>query len=250
MTSQRVGAINPQPTHAVGPFSIYSAGGLFIQDELATNVKIKEAVWRLSKGKFQIFLPQSREVQELNLPNVEAHIRNTDLLEVIKADLLLARFDGPDPDSGTVLEYALAKFLGKPTVILRCDFRRMVFIGEDGPYNSMVKNFPRTVEIQLHSFKMWGELLAEERHGFEGSETPQALMEAELTSLQNSVDIIARQVITGLEKVIAMQSPYPPEYQEVVYRAARYCIGTGFDQLLPESELEEILERLRENGTL
>ena len=43
-----------------GPYTIYSAGGLFTQDELATNIMIKEAVWRLSDGKFQLFLPQSR----------------------------------------------------------------------------------------------------------------------------------------------------------------------------------------------
>ena len=250
MTNQRADVINPEPMPAVGPYHIYSAGGLFIQDELATNVMIKEAVWRLSKGKFQIFLPQSREVQELNMANVEAHVRNTDLLEVIKADLLLARFDGPDPDSGSVLEYSLAKFLGKPTVILRCDFRQLVFVGEPGPYNLMLKNFPRTVEIQLHSFKMWGELLAEARGGLKDSETPQDTMEAELETLQKSVDIIASQVIAGFEKVIAMQSPYPPEYQELVYRAARHSIGSDFDQLLPEGELEEILGRLKETGTL
>lgn len=53
---------------------IYSAVGLFTQDELATNILIKEAVWRLSNGKFQLFLPQSRELQELNRLDVEAYI--------------------------------------------------------------------------------------------------------------------------------------------------------------------------------
>ena len=235
---------------AVGPYTIYSAGGLFIQDELAMNVLIKEAVWRLSKEKFQIFLPQSREVQELTRSDVEAHIRNTDLLEVVKADIVLARFDGPEPDSGTVLEFAFAKFLGKPTVILRCDFRNMVFIGTNGPYNSMLKNWPRTVEIQIHSFKLWGELLAEARDVTGCGETPEGLMAAELSTLQASVDEVAEQLIMGLEKVVAMKSPYPSEYQQAVYQAARFGVGSGFDALLDQNELDEIISRLKHNGTL
>ena len=237
-------------TDADGPYTTYSAGGLFTQDELATNVLIKEAVWRISNGKFQIFLPQSREVQELERPDIEAHIRNTDLLEVLKADILLGRFDGPELDSGTVMEFAMAKFLGKPTVLLRCDFRRMVFIGVNGPYNSMVKNWPRTVEIYLHSFEIWGQLLAEEHQRLDTDDAKQSLMKAELGTLQKSVDEIARQVIAGFETVIAMDSPYPPEYQEVVYHVSRYTLGSGFDKLLTTGELDEIIQRLRHNGTL
>ena len=45
---------------SVGPYTVYAAGGLFTQDELAMNVMLKEAVWRLSNGRFQLFLPQSR----------------------------------------------------------------------------------------------------------------------------------------------------------------------------------------------
>jgi nucleoside 2-deoxyribosyltransferase len=103
-------------TNDVDPYIIYSAGGLFTQDELATNILIKEAVWRLSNGKYQLFLPQSRELQELNRPDAQAYIKNTDLLEVVKADIVLVRFDGLELDSGTVVEFAIAKCLGKPTV--------------------------------------------------------------------------------------------------------------------------------------
>jgi hypothetical protein len=37
-------------------------------------------------------------LQALDNPNVEAHVRNTDLLEVVKADIVLARFDGLEID--------------------------------------------------------------------------------------------------------------------------------------------------------
>jgi hypothetical protein len=76
------------------------------------------------------------------------------------------------------------------------------------------------------------------------------MMKAELGTMQKSIDEVARQVIAGLEAVIEMKSPYPPEYQELVYQASRYSPGSGFDELLTTSELDEIMQRLRKNGTL
>jgi len=126
----------------------------------------------------------------------------------------------------------------------------MVFVGENGPYNSMVKNWPRTVEIYLHSFEIWGNLLAEERKSLTDSDSLQGILKAELGTLQKSVNEIAKQVIAALEIVIEMESPYPPEYQEVVYQAFRYSLGSGFDQLLSEKALDKIIQRLTDNGTL
>ncbi len=75
-------------------------------------------------------------------------------------------------------------------------------------------------------------------------------MKAELGTIQKSLDEVAKQVIDGLEAVIEMESPYPPEYQEVVYQASRYSPGSGFSELVTKSKLEEIAQRLRRNGTL
>lgn len=240
----------PGTPDAGGPYTVYSAGGLFTQDELATNVLIKEAVWRLSNGKYQLFLPQSREIQSLDRSDVETYIRNTDLEEVLKADILLARFDGPDLDSGTVVEFTIAKFLGKATVILRSDFRRMSFGDLCEPYNLMVKNWPRTVEIQINSYAVWADRFAEELNGVSGSDALQDLMKAELGSLQQSTDDVARQVIAGLDAVREMESPYPPEIQELAYRTFRLCPGGGFDELLTADELDKLIQRFRKNGTL
>ncbi len=250
MTGNESVNANQGTANTAGPYTIYSAGGLFTQDELATNVMIKEAILRLSNGKFQLFLPQSREIQELDQTNLEAYIRNTDLLEVVKADILLVRFDGMELEAGTVVEYMMAKFLGKPTVILRSDLRSVSFLPMCEPYNLMVKNWPRTVATHLNSFGIWAELFSEELKAHGESESPQGWMNAELGTLQKSVDEIAKQVIAALEAVIAMKSPYPPAYQEAVYQASRYTPGSGFDQLMTASELDETLQRLRKNGTL
>jgi hypothetical protein len=169
----------------------------------------------------------------------------------MKADIILARFDGLELDSGTVVEFGVAKSLGKPTVILRSDFRRLSGTSSlTEPYNLMVKNWPRTVEVHLHSYEVWAGLFMEACQALGEGESFQATLKAELDTVQKSVDEIAMQVIAGLEAAIKMKSPYPPEFQEVVYRAARFSPGSGFDQLLTARELDEILQRLRNNGTL
>lgn len=233
-----------------GPYTVYAAGGLFTGHELAMNVLIKEAVWRLSGGRFQLFLPQSRELRELDRPDVEAYIRNGDLLEVVKADALIARFDGLELDSGTVVEFIVAKTLGKPTVILRCDFRRQYGKGRGEPYNLMVKSWPRTVVIHLDSFVSYSGLFAQGREALGDRDTFQATMGAELGTVQKSIDVIAKTLIDGLEAALKMGSPYPPEYQEMLYSAFRYSPGSGFDQLFTEDELDEVIQRLRKNRTL
>lgn len=250
MTDQEKNPQESGTSKSGGPFTIYSAGGLFTQDELSTNVLFKEAVWRQSRGKFQLFLPQSRELQELDKPNLEAHIRNTDLLEVVKADIVLARFDGTELDSGTVVEYATAKFLGKPTVILRTDFRKVNFIEKSGPYNLMVKNWPRTAKIHLNSYEIWADLFARERQGLTNVDDLKKMMEAELNTLQKSVDEVATHIIVGCEAVLKMESPYPAVYQEMVYRAYRFSPGSGFSELMTEDVVDEVIKRLKTNGTL
>jgi nucleoside 2-deoxyribosyltransferase len=235
-----------------GPYTVYAAGGLFNQHELATNVWIKEAVGRLSNGKFQLALPQSKDLKELDaLEELDAaYLRNADLLGVVRADAIIARFDGLELDSGTVVEFTLAKSLGKPAVILRCDFRHLSGTGIEEPYNLMVKSWPRTVEVHVESLLEYVVLLAEERRALGEGVTFEATMKAELSTVQQGLDTIAKKLIDGLEAVIRMKSPYPPEYREMVYQAARYSPGSGFDQLLTENELDEIIQKLRKNGTL
>jgi nucleoside 2-deoxyribosyltransferase len=239
-------------TDSLGPYTVYAAGGLFSQHELATNVLIKEAIGRLSNEKFQLVLPQSNELKELDAVGEldAAYFRNADLLGVVKADIIIARFDGLELDSGTVVEFTMAKSLGKPTVILRCDFRRLAGTRFEEPYNLMVKSWPRTVEVHVESTLNYFDVLAEERKALGNSSTFQATMKAELSTVQKGVDEIAKKLIDGLEAVIKMKSPYPPEYREMVYKASRYSPGSDFDQLLTENELDEIIQRLRKNGTL
>ena len=229
-------------------YLVYFAGGLSTQYELAMNALIKEAVWQLSSGKFQFVLPQSKEMRGLELE--ATNIRNIDLLELVEADFVIARFDGLELDAGTVLEFTVAKSLGKPTVILRCDSRHLSGQDLDEPYNLMVKGWPRTVEVHINSIINYIISFNEEHQALGDEVGFQAILKAELSTVQKSVDEISKNIIAGLEAVIKMESPYPPEYQEIVYQALRYSPGGGFDQLLTEKGLDRIIQRLRKNGTL
>lgn len=232
------------------PYTVYSAGGIFTQHDLAANVFIKDSIWRQSNGKFELVLPQSKELRELDRSDIAAYIRNFDLLQVVRTDIFLARFDGLELDAGTVVEFMFAKFLGKPTVILRCDSRRLGGENLDEPYNLMVKNWPRTVEVHFDSLINFIGGFAKTCNMPGTVETFQTTLKAELETVRKGIDEIAQKIIKGLESVLEMESPYPVEYQEMVYKVARYCPGSGFEQLISEAEAEEMIWEYRKSGTL
>ena len=248
--SKNIGRTLAKDAAGENKYTVYAAGGIFTQHDLATNVFIKDSVWRQSNGKFELVLPQSKELRELDRPNIAAYIRNVDLVQTIKSDLFLARFDGLELDAGTIIEFMMAKFLGKPTVILRCDSRRLGGDSLDEPYNLMVKNWPRTTEVHYDSLIKFTGGFAEEWKILGNVSTFQTTIKAELKTVMKGIDDIAQKIIGGLETVLEMKSPYPDEYQELVYRAARYSPGSGFEQLLSEEELIILVRKFRESGTL
>jgi nucleoside 2-deoxyribosyltransferase len=164
--------------------------------------------------------------------------------------MMLARFDGLELDSGTVVEFTVAKLLGKPVVVLRSDFRRLSCTGLSEPYNLMDMNWPRTVEIHIDSYMLWVDLFSRARQGDEDRDSLQGIMELELGTVKTSMDEIARQVIAGFKEVLQMSSHYPEEYRELVYKVIRFGPGSGFDQLLTAEVVTEIVERFSRNGTL
>jgi nucleoside 2-deoxyribosyltransferase len=231
-------------------YKVYSAGGLFTQHELTTNVLIKKAIWEQSQGKFELVLPQSKELRHTDRPDIAAYIRNTDLLHVLKADIVLARFDGIELDSGTVVEFMLAKNLGKPTVILRCDSHRLGSDHMDEPYNLMVKNWPRTVEVHIDSLIQYSSVMQNVRDKHGRADSYEVRMDHELQTIQKGMQNLAGKVIDGFDRVLEMESPFPQEHRQLIYRLARLAPGSGFEDVLTEKMLDAIIEELKENGTL
>ncbi len=230
--------------------SIYTAGGLFTYRELAMNVYLKESIWRQSSGKYRLVLPQSEQPEEFEHPDVSVRIRNTDLWHVMRTDLLLAQFDGLELDAGTVAEFMMAKFLGKPTVILRSDSRRMSNDSFDEPYNLMVKNYPRTKVVHINSLFDYLDRWESEKGGISAEVSFESFLDLEKRPIEKGIEFIAQEILTAFDEVLQIPSPYPPEYRKMIYRAARHMPGSGFDDLVSEQGLEQLIENLEAHGTL
>ena len=69
-----------------------------------------------------------------------------ELLDIVGCDLALFNYDGPDLDSGTVVEFMFAKFADIPSVLLRTDLRNNGDFADE-PWNLMTSYFPRTATV-------------------------------------------------------------------------------------------------------
>ena len=234
-------------------YTVYAAGGMFSEHELTTNILIKENIWRLSQEKYYLILPQSMET---NISSSAVSNRDHSLLELLKADLVLARFDGLELDSGTAVEFAAAKSLGKPAVILRSDYRlvstdkeQALLRGLDEPYNLMVKNWPRTVEVFIQSLPDYILAMHEEYQKTGMQISYQSRLKSEMKIMQENLEKISLAIIKGLDKALELVSPFPEECRELVYKAFRYAPGKSFSELISEDNLEKVLQRLKQNGS-
>src|SRR4051812_35466214 len=107
------------PTPESGPFHYYFGGELFSAKHLHGNAALAEAIYKVSGQRYIAVLPQNLEQREVSTNAV----RDQDLRAVVACDLGLFHYDGPELDSGTVVEYMYAKFADIPSVLLRTDFR-------------------------------------------------------------------------------------------------------------------------------
>jgi hypothetical protein len=80
--------------------------------------------------------------------------------------------------------------------------------------------------------------------------TFQTIIKAELKTVMKGIDELAQIIIGGLETVLEMKSPYPDEYQEILYEIIRHSPGSGFEQLVSEEDLTILVRNFRESGTL
>lgn len=136
--------------------TIYFAGELFDQKHLSGNALLAEAINQESKGRYLCLLPQDLELSS----DRAEEIRNQDLKQVLDCDLALFNFDGSELDSGTVVEFMYAKFLDKPAVIIRTDFRSGGDQEEGEPWNLMCSFYPRTESVLLNAMALYHQAMA------------------------------------------------------------------------------------------
>jgi nucleoside 2-deoxyribosyltransferase len=195
----------------------FHAGALFNLKELAGNAMMARAILDQSKGRYRALLPQDLEVD----PTQTTAIRDADLATLLSADVALFHFDGTELDSGTVVEFMVAKFADIPSVLLRTDFRRAGDSHADA-WNLMLSDYPRTRPVIVHAL----ELYHRQRH-------PERALEeaAELATHET-----ARQVIAAFDEVRKLPAVLPPDLREAVYR---------WLALFPRFAEEETTQKLR-----
>ncbi|MXY97122.1 MAG: hypothetical protein F4Z29_05090, partial [Gemmatimonadetes bacterium] len=135
-------------------YTVYFAGDLFDHKHLAGNELLAGAVDRRSGGCYACVLPQDLEQATGRMVD----IRNQDLMQVMACDLGLFNFDGTDLDSGTVVEFMMAKMLDIPSVLLRSDFRASGDQEREGDdWNLMCSFYPRSRTVQFNAMTWYQE---------------------------------------------------------------------------------------------
>ena len=211
-------------------YTIYFAGELFDHKHLIGNAILASHIEHLSEGRYQCVLPQ--DLEQTGYRSVD--IRNQDLIGVATCDLALFNFDGPDLDSGTVVEFVYAKLLDIPAVVLRTDFRGG---GEQKPggdaWNLMASFYPRTRNVTLNAMAWYQEVSRE-------SDTV-----ADATA--RYCDRMANVIIEALDAVRA-ESPHlgaAPDGVEHLYRWALRFPGSGLaERISGDGTLEDAVHQL------
>ena len=178
--------------------SVYFAGELFNAKHLSGNAGLATAIQRCSSGKFACVLPQTLESREEG-----AHfIRDEDLEHLICSDIAIFNFDGSEIDSGTVVEFMVAKFADIPALLLRTDFRRGGDQGND-PWNLMLSFYPRTKICCVDSMALYKTALSQ---GLDPSGAADWMLNQ-----------IAAQIVKELEEVAQLKPILPSELTNSVH---------------------------------
>lgn len=195
-------------------YSVYFAGELFDIKHLTGNALLAESIFAKSKGKYLCHLPQDFELRGLN-PHV---IRDQDIIALFESDLAVFNFDGTELDSGTVVEFMLAKFADIPAVLLRSDLRAA---GDQGstkkdPWNLMASFYPRTEVVR--SLSLIDYRIRQQKTA---RKTPTITARLSAQHASKTAQIVgqelAKRVIAALDRVSQMPPALPPELRTDVY---------------------------------
>lgn len=189
-------------------YSVYFGGELFSLKHLIGNAWLAEAIYEKSHGKYRCVLPQDF----VPAGRGARATRDASLRTLVGCDLALLNFDGPDLDSGTVVEFMFAKFADIPTVLVRSDVRH----GGDGrgtPWNLMATGFPRTATVVMPSLPQYRARVQRRRlddalrlAGQHGSAAAQGVCEQ-----------AAALCVRALDRVLATEPAMPKHLREEAY---------------------------------
>lgn len=207
--------------------NIYHAGDLFDFKHLSGNLLLSNAIWKNSHGLYRTVLPQNTEGNKLR----DTSIRNGDLDLVMSCHLALFNFDGTDLDSGTVVEFMIAKMLDIPSVLLRTDFRKNGDQSVDkDPWNLMCSGYPRSLTVRIHAMNLYHQYVS----GPDG--------------LSAYLGEIATQVISGFDRVRTMPSLFQGDLAkaEKIYSWVAVACGNELGKVMTKERIEQIVREKAE----
>lgn len=231
-------------TSAAKTYTVYFGGELFSVKHLLGNALLAEAIHHRSQGRYQPLLPQDLEQRDTTL----RAIRDQDIRALLACDLGLFNYDGPELDSGTVVEFMLAKFADIPAVLLRTDFRNGGDqVGAGDPWNLMSSFYPRTRVVTLDCLRSYqGGLHREEGGSLQTVLEANRSSNAGLAMIQRTADL----VIDALDAVVAMPSVLPSHHAGAVYDWLARMPGLGGSSEQAVGEMLHLQARKRAKGLL
>jgi nucleoside 2-deoxyribosyltransferase len=174
-------------------------------------------------------------------------VRDHNLRALAGCDLALFNFDGSDLDSGTLVEFMLAKFADIPAVLLRTDIRNA---GDTRavPWNLMASFFPRTANVIVASLSDYRGVMLQRRQRVE----PALHLAGQHSSAAAQIvcEDIAAQCLRAFERLLAAEPVLPRHLREEVYQWLPLAAGLSGKEKQLRREFERYLEHKVEKDLL
>jgi nucleoside 2-deoxyribosyltransferase len=201
------------------PLRIYFAGELFSSKHLLGNLALAQAIETVSEGRYTCVLPQDLEQRD----TTPQAIRDQDIRTLWTCDVAVFNYDGPELDSGTVVEFILAKAADLPCVLVRTDFRSA---GDQGSgqdaWNLMSSFYPRTESVLVNGMALYQEARAA------GDAFAMLLP-------------VAGSIVAALDRMVATPPVLPPDLAGPVYQWLARLPGLAGETKELEQELVTLL---------
>jgi nucleoside 2-deoxyribosyltransferase len=215
--------------------SVFFAGELFNLKDLIGNAYLAEAIYEKSHGRYLCALPQDFDPRGTTPRTIrDHHVRS-----LVGCDLALFSFDGPDLDSGTVVEFMIAKFADIPAVILRTDRRGAG--GRLPQWTLMANHYPRTAVVSVDGLAAYKAILKKRHRRID--EVIRLAGQHSSADAQRMCDEVAAAVVRALDRVRDTEPVMPKHLREEVYNWISLMPGLRGKEKVLRREFENHLER-------
>ena len=215
--------------------NVFFGGEIFNLRDLIGNAYLAEAIYEKSHGRYLCALPQDFDPRGTTPRTIrDHHVRS-----LVGCDLALFSFDGPDLDSGTLVEFMIAKFADIPSVILRSDRRGSA--GTSSPWNLMANYYPRTAILSLDALGAYTAIVKKRHRKLD--EVIRLAGQHSSADAQRMCDEIAATVVRALDRVRETEPVMPRHLREEVYNWIPMMPGLRGKEKALRREFERHLER-------